>query len=91
MTSGITSVAMTAVTESVLSSLLVRDDGQEDICLATYRPSTGLTRVTALVTEAIPPEPGDREVHGNATITAEYVLRGHRDSSAKRERPGAAP
>lgn len=85
MTSGITSVAMTTATESVLSSLLVRDDGQEDICLATYRPSTGLTRVTALVTEAIPPEPGDREVHGNATITAEYVLRGieiaqHKDS-----------
>ena len=76
MTPCTTSVAMTAAAEKKLSNLLVRKDGQEDICLATYRPSGGLTRATALVAEAIPPEPGDREVHGNATITAEYVLRG---------------
>ena len=75
MTHRITSVAMTATTEKALLSRLVRADGQEDICLATYRPSTGLTRVSALITEVIPPEPGDRYVHGNATVTAEYILR----------------
>ena len=71
-----TSVAMTSATEQELASLLVRDDGQEDICLATYRPSTGLTRDSALIAEAVPPGPGDRYVHGNATVTAEYILRG---------------
>ena len=70
-----TSVAMTAKTEEDLVDRLVRDDGQEDLCLATYRPSTGLTRVSALVRAAIPSEPGDRHIHGNATVTAEYVLR----------------
>ena len=71
-----TSVAMTAATEKALLSQLVRSDGQEDLCLATYRLSTGMTRISALVTSVIPPEPGDRFVHGNATITAEYILRG---------------
>ena len=71
-----TSVAMTAANEDALIPRLVRDDGQEDICLATYRPSTGLTRRTALIRTVVPPEPGDRVVHGNATVTADYILRG---------------
>ena len=70
------SVAMTAVTEAALVEHLDRRDGQEDLCLATYAPSTGLTRTTALVSEIVAPQSGDRYVHGNATITAEYVLRG---------------
>ena len=70
-----TSVAMTATTEEALVRLLVRDDGQEDLCIATYRPSTGLTRFSALVRTIVPPEPGDRLVHGNATVTATYILR----------------
>ena len=76
MTKRATSVAMTSATEKELASLLVRDDGQEDICLATYRPSTGLSRDSALIAETVPPELGDRYVHGNATVTAEYILRG---------------
>ena len=71
-----TSVAMTAASEDSFVRRLVRDDGQEDICLATYRPSTGLTRRTALIRAVVPPEPGERLVHGNATITADYILRG---------------
>ena len=71
-----TSVAMTAADEDALVRRLVRNDGQEDICLATYRPSTGLTRRTALIRAVVPPEPGDRLVHGNATVTDDYVLRG---------------
>ena len=67
---------MTAANEDALFRRLVRDDGQEDICLATYRPSTGLTRRTALIRAVVPPEPGDRLVHGNATVTADYILRG---------------
>ena len=75
MTAG-ASVAMTAATEQELLDRLVRPDGQEDLCLATYRPSTGATRSTALITSVIVPEPGERRVHGNATVTGNYVLRG---------------
>ena len=71
-----TSVAMTATTQQALQRLLVRHDGQEDFCLATYRPSTGATRRTALIASAIAPEPGERRVHGNVTVTADYILRG---------------
>ena len=71
-----TSVAMTAAIEKALLSLLVRSDGQEDVCLAIYRPSKGMTRVSALITSVIPPESGDRFVHGNATVTGKYILRG---------------
>ena len=76
MTRKTTSVAMTATTEKALLSLLVRSDGQEDICLATYRPSTGKSRVSALITSVIPPESEDRFVDGNATVTGQYILRG---------------
>lgn len=70
-----TSVAMTAGTNRDLRAHLVRADGQEDLCLATYRPSTGATRRTALLRSVILPEDGDRQVHGNATVTGAYVLR----------------
>lgn len=70
-----TSVAMTADTHDALAQHLLRDDGQEDICLATYRPSTGATRRTALVRRVVLPEPGERAVHGNASLGGGYVLR----------------
>ena len=78
-----TSVAMTAATEEALLELLVRPDGQEDICLATYRPSTGRTRSTALITSVISPASGDRHVHGNATVTGDYIRRGTDIARAK--------
>ena len=43
--------------------------------MATYRHSTGKARVSALVTEVIPPELGERHIHGNVTIASEYILR----------------
>ena len=70
-----TSVAMTAALEKRLENLLVRDDGQEDICLATYHSSTGMSRSSALISDTVPPGPGDREVHGNATIMSDYIIR----------------
>lgn len=79
-----TSVAMTAATERHLLDRLVRADGQEDLCLATYRPSTGATRCTALITSVIAPEPGERQVHGNATVTGKYVFRGAGIARAER-------
>lgn len=73
-----TSVAMTAAIAEILRVHVDRSDGQEDICLATYRHSTGATRSTALITSVITPEPGERHVHGNASIEGEYVLRAAR-------------
>ncbi len=70
-----TSVAMTAAIADELRDHLDRADGQEDICLATYRRSTGATRTSALITSVITPEPGERHVHGNASIEGDYVLR----------------
>ena len=75
MTHRSTSVAMTAATHEALVSRLIRADGQEDLCLATYRRSTGKNRVSALIREVICPMRGERFVHGNATVTGEYVLR----------------
>lgn len=75
MTPRTTSVAMTALAAEQLRRHVDRADGQEDICLATYRPSTGATRTTALITSVITPEPGERHVHGNASIEGDYVLR----------------
>lgn len=69
------SVAMTDTVHTQLATHLLRADGQEDICLATYAPSTGSTRTTRVVATVELPLDGEREVHGNATITGSYVLR----------------
>jgi molybdopterin-synthase adenylyltransferase len=75
MTPRTTSLAMTADTAQLLRHHLDRPDGQEDICLVTYWPSTGAARRTGLITSVITPNPGERHVHGNASIEGEYVLR----------------
>jgi len=66
---------MTEAMSSELAAHLLRADGQEDLCVAIYRRSTGRERVTALVSEMLPPGPGERAVHGNATVTGDYILR----------------
>lgn len=76
MTGRRTSVAMTDRTAVSLRTFLDRPDGQEDICLATYKVSTGRSRTTALITSVVAPDPGERHVHGNASIEGDYVLRG---------------
>ncbi len=69
------SVAMSQTVHDALVGHLLRGDGQEDICLATYAESTGARRVTQLLAEVHLPRPGERHVHGNATIMGSYVLR----------------
>lgn len=76
------SVALTDATEGTLRAHLVRNDGQEDICLAVYQPSTGRSRDSALITEFLPPHPGERQVHGNASVMGDYVLRAATTASA---------
>ena len=42
---------------------------EEDLCFATYIPSTGSKRSSGIITEIILPEEGEREVHGNVGFT----------------------
>ena len=48
---------------------------QEDLCFALWKPSTGGTRITAVLTEAILPIGDDRRLHGGASFTAKYLDR----------------
>lgn len=54
---------------------LIRKDGQEDLCFATYVPSTGDCRSTAILSEIIFPEKGERNVHGNVAFLPCYFER----------------
>lgn len=69
------SVAMTEEIETAMRKHLIRDDGQEDVLIASYRLSTGAERTTALIRSVIFPDEHDRHVHGNASFTSRYVLR----------------
>lgn len=69
------SAALTTNSDQLLREHLLRHDGQEDLCFALHRPSRGHRRNTHLISEPILPEPGEREVHGNAGFRAEYFLR----------------
>lgn len=70
-----TSVAMTDQTDRALRAHLIRADGQEDVCLATYGRSRGSRRDSALLRDLVLPGPGERSVHGNASFTGDYVMR----------------
>lgn len=54
---------------------LIREDEQEDLCFATYVPSTGVNRMTGILTSLIMPEDGDRNVHGNVGFMPQYLER----------------
>lgn len=69
------SVAITTVLATRLSGHLSRPDGQEDLCFVVWRPSSGATRTTAIVADAIWPADGERFLHGNASFTSGYFLR----------------
>lgn len=79
------SVAMSVQVDAALREHLDRPDGQEDICLATYSVSTGRTRISRLITQVELPATGERRVHGNATITGDYVLRVAAVAAAREE------
>ncbi len=78
-----TSVAMTASTDQILGDHLLRSDGQEDVCLAVYRDSTGINRRTGLIRSVSLPHPGERAVHGNASFTGDYMLRVAAEAAAE--------
>lgn len=57
---------------------------QEELCFGLWRPSSGATRQTSIVFDIIPPEPGERELHGNASFSAEYLARAVRLACASK-------
>ena len=71
----INSAAIPTTLASELHKVLVRGDGQEDLSFALWYPSKGKHRRTALVAKRIPPEPGDRQIHGNVSFNASYLHR----------------
>ncbi|WP_200215489.1 ThiF family adenylyltransferase [Micromonospora coerulea] len=66
---------MTRELEARARGHLLRPDGQEDVCLATYAPSTGERRTTGVLTDLVLPLDGERSVHGNASFSGRYVVR----------------
>lgn len=77
------SAAMTSTLDSRARDHLLRQDGQEDVCLATYAPSTGDQRTTAALTDLILPLIGERSVHGNATFSGRYFVRAASQAAAQ--------
>lgn len=69
------SVAMDGPTAAAFTSHLMRDDGQEELCFAVWKPSSGLQRTTALLQHPIFPGDGERQVHGNVSFNPGYALR----------------
>lgn len=72
------SVVVTGQRHDRLSAHLTRPDGQEDVCFALWKPSTGARRLSAVLGEPVLPEPGERTVHGTAWFTGAYALRAAR-------------
>ncbi len=69
------SIALTRDVHERLSGHLDRGPEQEDLTFALWRPSRGLSRLSAVVQHVVWPEHGDRHVHGNVSFTPEYIQR----------------
>ena len=69
------SVAIPGAVDEALLAHLIRRDHQEDLCFATWHPSGGATRKSALLHSVILPQPGERHVHGNASFETRYFER----------------
>jgi hypothetical protein len=69
------SVAMTSEIASALCRHFTNDNREEDVAFAIWRPSFGSNRITAVVSDLVLPEPGDRIQHGNVAFTGQYTRR----------------
>ncbi len=69
----------------VLHKHLLRLDGREDLCFATYNPSFGLNRFSGIISSVILPEADEREVHGNVSFKANYFERAIRVARSRKE------
>lgn len=73
------SVVMTSEVAAVLRGHLLRHimrgQPQEDLCFALWKPSTGRTRTTAVLTEVVLPVANERLLHGGASFLPTYLDR----------------
>ena len=53
---------------------------QEDLCFGLWTLSKGADRETAIVTKIILPERKDRDLHGNASFSGQYLARATREA-----------
>lgn len=60
-----------------------RNERQEDLCFALWRPSTGKLRHAALIDEIILPHKGDRILHGNTSFEPDYLTRAIKSAREK--------
>ncbi len=60
-----------------------RNERQEDLCFALWRPSTGKLRQAALIDEIILPHQGDRLLHGNTSFQPDYLTRAIKSAREK--------
>lgn len=71
--------ALTAEADEAAASHLLqhlrKDEAQEDLCFALWRPATGAVRRTALISEVLLPRSGERRLHGNVSFTPAYLAR----------------
>ena len=64
---------------------LIRSDGQEDLCFATYIPSSGKEKSTGIISKIILPSENERSVHGNAEFYSDYLIRSAKIASERKE------
>lgn len=79
------SVILTDEIHKQLFQHLIREDGDEDLCFATYLPSTGNKRFSGIISKIIFPQKGEREVHGNVGFMPEYFERVLRIAEKRKE------
>ena len=61
--------------EEHLLSRIRNGELQEDLCFALWRPSTGRSRTTGIVSELLTPLHGERNLHGNVSFESAYLAR----------------
>ena len=69
------SVAMTAKNDEILGEHVHKDDRQEDLAFAYWKPSVGARRLTAVIGELLLPKAGDRVLQGNVAFFPQYLRR----------------
>lgn len=79
------SVVVPGDSHQVLQKHLIRVDGQEDLCFATYNPSLGDKRFTGIISSVILPELNEREIHGNVSFKSNYFERAIRVARVRKE------